>query len=93
MVVSILLGLIAGVISFSPLIVGMRLARKATSTSNLGHAGALLLGVFLSLILLVAFVAVCMFVARDQAAPFVLAEAVGLCICAAAYGVFRLVRK
>ena len=44
MVVAIVAGLCVGVLSFMPLVFGLRMARNASPTSNLGHAGALLLG-------------------------------------------------
>ena len=51
-VIAAMVGLIVGVGCFAPLIFGMNLARKASPTSNLGHAGSLLLGVLLSLVIL-----------------------------------------
>lgn len=93
MIVAIILGAAAGVVSFVPLIAGLRLARRATPTSNLGHAGALLLGVLLSFLLLAGTMIACVVLAREQAVPFVVSEALGLVVCAIIYGVFRLVRK
>ena len=52
MIAAIVLGAVSGILGFLPLYMGLRLARKATPTSNLGHAGALLLGVLLSFCLL-----------------------------------------
>lgn len=93
MIAAILLGAVLGVLGFLPLYMGFRLARKATSTSNLGHAGALLLGVLLSfLVLAVAFI-VCALVARDLVLPFVLAEVGGLVVSAVAFGFSTLARK
>ena len=47
MFVAIVIGLAVGVAAFAPLIFGMNKARMASPTSNLGHAGSLLLGVLL----------------------------------------------
>ena len=47
MIAAIVLGAVSGILGFLPLYMGLRLARKATPTSNLGHAVALLLGVLL----------------------------------------------
>ena len=90
---SILLGALSGIVGFLPLIWGLRLAHKATPTSNLGHAGALLLGVLLSFLILAATMILCLIIARDMAFSFVLAEGAGLVCTAAAYGVYKLVRK
>lgn len=90
---SILLGALSGVLGFLPLIWGMRLAHKATPTSNLGHAGALLLGVLLSFLILAVTLVLCIVIARDMAFSFVLAEGAGLVFAAAAYGIYKLVRK
>jgi len=92
-VVAGLLGLVVGVGCFVPLIFGMNLARKATPTSNLGHAGSLLLGVLLSLVILAVATIACVMLARDFAVPFVLGEAVGLIGAAIAFGVTKQLRK
>ena len=93
MIAAIVLGAVSGILGFLPLYIGLRLARKATPTSNLGHAGALLLGVLLSFLILVAAFIVCIFVARDLVLPFVLAEVGGLVVSAVAFGFSTLARK
>ena len=93
MIAAIVLGAVSGILGFLPLYMGLRLARKATPTSNLGHAGALLLGVLLSFLILVAAFIVCLFVARDLVLPFVLAEVGGLVVSAVAFGFSTLARK
>ncbi len=93
MIAAIVLGAVSGILGFLPLYMGLRLARKATPTSNLGHAGALLLGVLLSFLILVAAFIVCIFVARDLVLPFVLAEVGGLVVSAVAFGFSTLARK
>ena len=93
MIAAIVLGAVSGILGFLPLYMGLRLARKATPTSNLGHAGALLLGVLLSFLILVAAFIVCIFVARDLVLPFVLAEVGGLMVSAVAFGFSTLARK
>ena len=93
MIAAIVLGVVSGILGFLPLYMGLRLARKATPTSNLGHAGALLLGVLLSFLILVAAFIVCIFVARDLVLPFVLAEVGGLVVSAVAFGFSTLARK
>ncbi len=93
MILPIVLGAVCGVLGFLPLIAGLRLARKATPTSNIGHAGALLLGVFGSFVLLIGTLIVCIVGARDAVLPFALAEVVALSASAIAFGAYKLVRK
>ena len=92
-VIAALVGLVVGVGCFSPLVFGMNLARKATPTSNFGHAGSLLLGVLLSFVILAVATVVCVLLARDVAVPFVVAEAIGLIGAAVAFGVTKQLRK
>ena len=93
MFVAIVVGIVVGVGCFAPLIFGMNLARKATPTSNFGHAGSLLLGVLLSLVILGVATVVCVMFARDVAVPFVASEACGLIVAAVAFGVTKQLRK
>ena len=90
---AIVIGLAVGVAAFAPLIFGMNKARMASPTSNLGHAGSLLLGVLLSFIVLGVAMAVCALCFRDVAIPFVLAEACGLVVSAVAFGITKNLRR
>lgn len=90
---AILAGIVVGAAAFAPLVFGMNLARKATATSNFGHAGALLLGVLGSFVLLVVAVVVCIVFFRDLVFPFVLAEVIALIVAAIAFGVSRMIRR
>ena len=92
-VVAVLLGLVVGVGCFAPLVFGMNMARKATPTSNFGHAGSLLLGVLISFVILGAATVACVMLARDLAVPFVVAEAAGLIASAVAFGVTKQLGK
>ena len=92
-VIAVVLGLAVGAGCFMPLVFGMNMARKATPTSNFGHAGSLLLGVLISLVILAVATIVCVKFARDVAVPFVLAEAVGIIAAAVAFGVTKQLRK
>ena len=93
MVLAIVLGALCGLLGFLPLLVGLRLAKNATPTSNLGHAGALLLGVLLSFVILAGALFACASLARELVLPFGFAEVGVLVIGAIAFGVYRLVRK
>lgn len=93
MAAAIVLGALFGVAGFLPLVAGLRMTRRVTDTSNLGHAGALLLGVLVSVIVIFAAAIACVVLARDLVLPFVLAEVAALCIAAVAFGFSKLVRK
>lgn len=93
MFVAVLLGVVVGVAGFAPLVFGMNKARNATATSNLGHAGSLLLGVLLSFVLIGGAMIVCALFFRDAAIPFVLAEAAGLAATAIAFGISKNLRR
>ena len=93
MAVAVVLGALAGAAGFAPLVRSIDLARNATPTSNLGHAGALLLGVLASFTILAVAVVVCIVVARDRTVAFALAEALALIVCAVVFGVHKLVRS
>lgn len=93
MVAAIILGALSGFVGFLPLLAGLRLARRTTSNSNLGHAGGLLLGVLASFIILFATAIMCIVVARDLVLYFVLAEVAALSLTAIGLGIGKLVRK
>ena len=90
---AIILGAIVGVVAFLPLYGGLRLARRATSTSNLGQLGACLLGLLVSFVLLAAASIVCIAVARPVTLPFVLAEAIALSASAISYGIAKMLGR
>ncbi|MBQ9042782.1 MAG: hypothetical protein IJ111_08200 [Eggerthellaceae bacterium] len=92
-VVAVLVGIVVGAASFAPLIFGMNKARMASPTSNLGHAGSLLLGVLISLVILAVCVVACVMLARDFAVPFVLGAAGGLIVAAVVFGIRNNLRK
>ena len=90
---AIILGAIVGVVGFLPLYGGLRLARRATRTSNLGQMGACLLGLLVSFVLLAAASIICVAVARPLTLPFVLAEAIALAASAICFGVVKLLGR
>lgn len=93
MVGAVVLGALSGIVGFLPLPVGLRLTKKVTETSNLGHMGLLLLSVLASFVVLFATMLACLFLVRDLALPFVLAEAIALIVAAIVFGIVTLVRK
>lgn len=82
-------GLLAGVVGFLPLLVGLRMTKKVTSTSNFGHMSILIISLIVSFVVMFALAMLCVVVARDYAMPFVLAEAVALSVVAIVFGVMR----
>ncbi len=93
MVGAVIIGIALGVVSFLPLILGMRLARNASPTSNFGHAGSLLLGVLLSVVILGVGVIACIALFRAVAVPFTVGVAAGLIVSAAAFAISKNARK
>ena len=88
-VVAVVIGVIVGIASFAPLIFGMNKARMATPTSNFGHAGSLLLGVLISLVVLAVAIIACVKLFRDVAVPFALGAAGGLIVAAVVFGITK----
>ena len=90
---AIIIGAAVGVLGFLPLFGGLRLSRRATSTSNLGQMGACLLGLLVSFVVLVVACVICAEVARPQTLPFALSAAVALSASAICYGVVKMLRR
>ncbi len=89
MVLAIICGLLAGVIGFLPLVIGLNKTKKVTATSNFGHMAILIISLVISFVVMFAFAIGCVFIARDVALFFVLAEAVALSAAAIIFGVKR----
>lgn len=90
MVVAVLVGALAGVIGFAPLLVGLTMTKKTTATSNFGPMTILIMSLIASFVLMFAMAIICVNVARDYALPFVLAEAVALSVVAIVFGLIKL---
>ena len=93
MVLAIVLGAISGVLGFLPLYGGLQMSKKVTRTSNFGYAGTLLLSVFVSFVILVGTLIVCVVLARDMVVPFVAAEAIALVVTAVIFGIMKRARR
>lgn len=93
MVLTIVLGVLSGVLGFLPLYGGFRMTKKVTRTSNFGYTSTLLLSVFASFVILVGALVVCAVFARDMLVPFVAAEIAALIVAAIAFGISKRVRK
>lgn len=93
MIFAIILGAVSGIAGFLPLFAGLQLARRATDTSNLGHLGALLLGLLGSFLVLMGTALACVVIARELVLPFTLAEVGGLVVSAIVFGICKLAKK
>lgn len=90
MIIAVILGLVAGVIGFSPLLIGLNMTKKVTATSNFGHMSILIISLIISFAIMFAAAIICATVARDVALFFVLAEAIALSIVAIVFGFKRI---
>ena len=90
MAIAIVCGVIAGAVGFVPLLIGLRLTRRVTATSNFGYMSILIISLIVSFAVMFAFAGLCVAFARDLAMPFVLSEAVALSVVAIAFGFARL---
>lgn len=86
---AVILGLLSGIVGFAPLLVGLRLTKRVTATSNFGHMSILIISLIVSFVLMFALAMLCVAFARDYALPFVLAEALALSVTAIVFGIMR----
>ena len=93
MVITGILGVVAGILGFIPLVYSLHLTKRVTTTSNISHAGALLSGVLLSFLILAGSMIACIFIARDNVLCFVLSEALALVVTAIVYGFYKYAGK
>lgn len=93
MALAIILGALAGVAGFAPLLIGLRMTRKTAFAGIAGSMLVLFLALFVSFVILVMTAVVCIALNRELGFPFVVAEVVALSTVAIAYGVSTVVRK
>lgn len=94
MVLGVVLGIVVGVVSFLPLLAGLRRVKQMEAQSSAaGYVGPALLSVAASFVILLGAAIVCALVAHDVALPFAIAEIVTLVVGALGYGIARIVRK
>lgn len=89
----VFLGAVTGVLGFLPLIICLRASKNVTPKSNLGYGALLLLGVFVSLIILLVAVLLCYAFARDGLLAFALAAAITLILFAIIYGIYTVIAR
>lgn len=93
MALAAILGVIAGVLGFAPLILGQVITRKTQPQKGFSRAGALLVGVIASIVVLAVCVVACIVFAREYALPFSLGEVGGLIAAAIVYGLTVFARR
>ncbi len=87
MVAAIVCGVLAGVIGFVPLFIGLRKTRKVPLTDNFGRMSILFVALLISFVVMLIAAVLCASLAYDVAMPFVLAEALSLSASAIIFGV------
>ena len=88
-----ILGALAGLVGFLPLLFGLRMTRKTVSAGVAGSMMVLFVALLASFVILVMTAVVCIAFDRGLALPFVGAEVIALSAVAIAYGVRTVVRK
>lgn len=85
----IVLGALAGALGFAPIFLSMRLSRRSASQAALTIGLYGLVGVFASLVVLIAGLLACAFNARGVLVPFVVAEGIVFLGATIAYVVYK----
>lgn len=93
MVLAVVLGIVFGVVSFLPLLGGIRLVKKIPATNTYGILGLFLACIFFSSILLVVPLLVCAKVAHDVAFAMAIAEVVVFLVLVAILGIRKMTQK
>lgn len=93
MALAIILGILAGLVGFIPLVAALRLTRRTTHGGTAASMIVLLLGLLLSFIVLFACVALFFGFDRANGIAFLLAEVVALSAAAIGFGLWQLLRR
>lgn len=73
---NIVVGVLAGLLGFAPLVASANMAKSHPSTGTLSFGLYALGGVVVSLVILIVSVIACAMIARDGLVPFVVAEGI-----------------
>ena len=84
------LGVIAGLAGFVPLVAGLKAIKHVTETSNLSYSSILVLSVVGSSIVLFGAAGLCIAFNRENVLFFVAGEAVGIVVVAIAFGIYQV---
>ena len=69
MIIAIVCGLLSGVVGFLPLLVGLNMTKKVTSTSNFGHMSILILSLVVSFVVMFALAVLCVVLRATTRCP------------------------
>ena len=90
---AILLGVISGVVGFSPLVIALIMTKRNPQVGNVAPMMKLVIGLFASfVILLVTAISFAVF-DKPNALAFVLSEAIALTVSAVGFGIWSQIRK
>lgn len=93
MVPAVIIGFLAGIVGFLPLLGALQLMKKAPGQGLAGSVFWLLLALVVSFVLLVAAVFGAIAINKEIGLPFLFAEALGLSLTAIGFGVWRLLHN
>ncbi|MBQ9069514.1 MAG: hypothetical protein IJ131_10770 [Eggerthellaceae bacterium] len=93
MALAIILGALAGILGFLPLVGATIAVKRVTSTSNFSHVTILIVALVGSMVVLAGSVFACVAIDRQDILAFVGAEAAGLVVSAVAFGISRTFRR
>lgn len=91
--IAILLGLVCGIIGFIPLLIALRISRKAIKAGLGASMGVVLLGLAISFVILIAAMLTVNDLYHDSVVIFVVFCAIGLSISAISYGIYSQVTR
>ena len=89
MVLAVVLGALAGFLGFVPLFASLKLSRYAKATNTMTTALYGLVGVFVSLVVVIAGMIICSQVARGLILPFGITEILALILSTSVYMAIR----
>lgn len=93
MVLAILLGILAGLVGFIPLVIGLRLTRRTVHGGTAASMIVLLLGLLVSFVVLFVFAWLFFDFDHDNGIPFLFAEVVALSASAIGFALWQMLRK
>ena len=93
MILSVLLGVVFGLIGLVPLYVSTRLVKRITATNTYGFLGAFLAAILVSMVILVVSMIVCKVVAPDVVKAFCIAEVLVFVVGVIVVGLVRMIRS
>ena len=92
MAIAIGLGVLVGAVGFVPLIIALKLSRKAISAGLGPNVAIVILSIIVSLAFYLAMILIFNDANHDKIVPFVLSAAITLIIVAIGYGIYSQVK-